>query len=538
MENEQSKKPVCLQERFPVDSKHIQADTNNPAIQLYGRRFYKDQTPVEYLAEFLMAFCYPKQELEKRGEYSFQIFFTIDEKGHSQYCYYPENRVALKLFAFFPSSKLDTRHSAHRDAYLDALKSIKSYIRGYSDERREEAVRLLQSLFVGFVGVAKNRTWVTHGFLPVSKALIAREVTWQHPAALKDKDVENWESSIKYFDENTRNFLGRGGELLFLQLANLFSTPQHPELSNILNDGEYYGHFENICLKELSKRLETNLRKILEEAVAPLTGLANLIETSLASYRLDSSTKQSNLGWVPSASRTESLLFAYEMDNICSANISELEKLDLLQMLCSMQILRSLCFQARRIDSVEATTPGFIGNYAWIASNPESHINEPIRQMGQSSFSRIDSMLYRAIQSPFLYQNGVQIKEKDIQNGHDNCFRHFRKTAKEIGLVMPRKGTGQRFVITSELLRFLVAALIPPRKRIRLTEFYNRAFAHYGLALGGQALANAFVWNSGKANNDGYTVPSSDADWIVEALRQGGFLVELSDAVSIVHNPG
>lgn len=147
-------------------------------------------------------------------------------------------------------------------------------------------------------------------------------------------------------------------------------------------------------------------------------------------------------------------------------------------------------------------------------------------------------MLYRAIQSPYLNQTDMQIKDKDVQNGHDNCFRHFRKTAKEIGLVMPRKGIGQRFVMTPELLRYLVAALIPPGKRIRLTEFYKRAFSHYGLALGGQALANAYVWNNGKSNTDGYILPSADADWIVEALRQGGFLVELSDAVSIVHNPG
>jgi hypothetical protein len=536
MENRKITTPICLLERFPANSEPIAADKINPAIQLYGRRFYKDQTPVEYLAEFLMAFASPKQEYERGGEYSFQIF--IANKGDRRhYCYYPENHVALKLFVFFPSSKLETRHSTHRDAYLDALKSIKSNIQGYSEEKREEAVRLLQSLFVGFVGVAKNRTWVTHGFLPVSHALLAREVTWKHPQALRDKDVEDWESSIKYFDENTRNFLGRGGELLFLQLANLFSNPKATELREIL-DKEAYSHFSNICITELSRRLEQNLRKILDEAVAPLTGLASLIEASLADYQLIPTNRQSNLGWVPAASRIESLLFAYEMDNICSANIGELEKLDLLQMLCSMQVLRSLCFQARRIDNVEASTAGFIGNYAWIASNPESYANEPVRQMAQSSFNRIDSMLYRAIQSPLLYQTDIPIREKDIQNGHDNCFRHFRKTAKEIGLVIPRKGAGQRFVITPELLRFLVAALIPPGKRVRLTEFYNRVFAHYGLALGGQALANAFVWNSGKTNTDGYTAPSSGADWIVEALRQGGFLVELSDAVSIVYNRG
>ena len=40
--------------RFPAyDEQQLEAaiDQKNPAIRLYGRRFYKDQTPVEYSAE-------------------------------------------------------------------------------------------------------------------------------------------------------------------------------------------------------------------------------------------------------------------------------------------------------------------------------------------------------------------------------------------------------------------------------------------------------------------------------------------------------
>ena len=32
----------------------------NPAIQLYGRRYFKDQSTVEYLSEMLLVFLSPK----------------------------------------------------------------------------------------------------------------------------------------------------------------------------------------------------------------------------------------------------------------------------------------------------------------------------------------------------------------------------------------------------------------------------------------------------------------------------------------------
>ncbi|MFP4280787.1 MAG: hypothetical protein ACLFQI_12420, partial [Halochromatium sp.] len=94
-----------------------------------------------------------------------------------------------------------------------------------------------------------------------------------------------------------------------------------------------------------------------------------------------------------------------------------------------------------------------------------------------------------------------------------------------------------RFVLHPSLLRFLVAALVKPGEYLRLTEFYKRVFAHYGIALGGEPLATAVAWSSGGAGERNYGLDVSTA-WVEEALQQGGFLIELSDAVSIVHNPG
>ncbi|WP_200387615.1 hypothetical protein [Thiocapsa imhoffii] len=509
------------------------ADLKNPAIRLYGRRFYKDQTPVEYLSEFLMVFASPKTE---DGEGVFQFNLYLDQV--SEPCYWPENRIALKLFTFFPTSKLETRHQIHRSEYLNAIDILKSKIIG-SQEQKDEAVRLIQSLFSGFVGVAKDRTWVTCTFLPAAAGLLSREVTWQHPYAIKEKHgpITDWDTASKYFDSNTRNFLGRGGELLYLQLASLFSRPISPSLGRVLERDEYE-HLAEITLQDRRKRLESALKFILEDAVAQLDQLSSFIETTLDHYETDKIKKPSYLAWVPVATETEAFLFASEMLNICESRLSSLEKLDLIRTLCLIQVMRSLCFQARRIDKIASNTVGFVGHYAWIVADPELAPGEPGRRLAEESYSEIEAILFRALRSPLLYVNGKPLKERDLSNGDDNCFRMFRKFGKEIGMVIPRNGRGQRFVLNAQLVRLLVASLLRPGERVRLSDFYQRAFSHFGLALGGEPMVIAREWSAHGAQSDEkhYSADIS-TDWIEETLQQGGFLIELSDAVSIVHNP-
>ena len=520
-----------IAKRFPQNGNT--EELSNPAIRLYGHRFYADQTPTEYLSEFLLVLSSPKNE-QNEGAYDISVYEEIDQE--KSFSYYSKNHVALKLFTFFPYSKLETRHRAHRQTYLDILKKIEECVVNDIKKDKEETVQLIQSLLNGFIGVSKNRTWVTYTFLPISSKLLAHEVTWEHPKAIKKKhEVIDWMSSKKFFDENTRNFLGRGGELLFLQLANLFSEHEHPEIKSMINRDEYK-HISKINLSELKKGLESNLKNLLEESVAPINQLIGLIEEKLDDYQLNENRKRLKLAWIPKASRIEALLFAIEMDNLCSSHLYALEKLELLQILVCMHVLRSLCFQARRIDEKTEKTPGFIGNYAWITCDPNSASDEPTRKIAQSSFTQIDAMLYRVLRSEILYRNGQKTSEKDLKNGDHNGHNHFRKFSKEIGLVIPIKGQGQRFTLNQNLLRFLVAALIKPGERVRLTVFYQRVFAHYGIALGGHELTTALTWIGHESGGTSYAVSSSTA-WIEEALQQGGFLVELSDAVSIVHNP-
>jgi len=214
--------------------------------------------------------------------------------------------------------------------------------------------------------------------------------------------------------------------------------------------------------------------------------------------------------------------------------LSSLEKLDLLQLLCCFQVLRSLCFQASRLEKPASKTFGFIGNYAWIVSNPESSVRAADRKMAQSCVNRIDAILYRVLRHKSLQANG---KTGSMREADEHGFKIFKKIAKQIGLIVPRKGGGERFVLNPFLIRFLVAALVKPGDYVPLNEFYNRVFAHYGIAIGGDPLVTAVDWSSGSSGEKSYGLDVSTG-WVEEALQQGGFLIELSDAVSIVHNPG
>jgi hypothetical protein len=531
-------------QRFPESMSGGRSSANeNPAIYLYGKRFYKDQTPVEYLAEFLLVFASPKKRyLLGENEVAYRGAFEFDIEENEP-CYYPKDKVALKLFSFFSSSKLETRHSAHHKAYMDSLDKLAEKIDGND---KKEATQLLQSLFNGFVGVSSNRTWVTHCFLPASASLLSREIDWLHSgkSGAKDQDLtwvydekiicnsplepksENCDI-IKYFVHDRHNFMARGGESLFLQLVNLFENINHDDI-NDLQESIYYGHLKSFLIN-IRKDVEADLSALLSSGTGSLNYAVDFVSDTLRGY--DINPNPATLGWIPSSSKVEALLFAVEIRNICSSGLGNLEKLDLLQILCCMQVLRTHCFQANRLDTAELMTDGFVGNYVWVAANENAPANDSLRKIAQESFKKMDNVLYRVLRNEVLPK----------PNKYDEATKHgydiFKKLAKDLGLVIPRQGQGTRFVLHQGLLRFLVAALIRPGERIRLNQFYQRIFAHYGIAIGGDQLKVALQWIGKESDSDTYAVASSST-WVEEALKQGGFLVELSDAVSMVTNPG
>lgn len=500
----------------------------NPALRLYGRRFHKDQTPLEYLAEFLLVFA------SKKGTNQTDSFrFNLDDDTDSLY-YWPEDRIALKLFSFFPSSKLSTRHPVHQKAYKEAIIELKNNIKA-SPESKEETVKLLQSLLTGFIGVSGDRTWTTNTFFPASTALLAREVDWLHTKA-KKAEIKEWGNTGNYFALDRHNFMARGGEVLFLQIVYLFSPEGQSELNTRLSDRYEYDHLSELRNDLLKNDLETELSEILLEDVEDLQDIVDFILKSLRNFTIpgkvlyeDKETRAS-LGWIPKTCAPEAYLFACELRNICKQKIGSFEKLQLLETLCCMQVLRTLCFEARFKEKPNMKANGFLGGYSWIVADPNATTKDGLHKIAQSSFEEIEEMLYRVLR---IDEN---TNENNLKEADRHGFKIFRKIAKTIGLVTPKSGSLQRFSLPPQLLRFLVAALVEPGKPVRLTEFYRRVFAHYGIALGDKAISTALLDKNNSFEQKNYVV-TPDTAWIEEALKQGGLLIELSDSISIVRNP-
>lgn len=524
--------------QFPKAAYKIEDDNKrkNLGLQIYGRRFLADQTPVEYLAEFLLVFNSAKSNSQNRkieaseenAVFGANSFCITDDTGY----YLPKTRLPLKFFSFFSQSKLETRHPLHQQAFSEALALLESKIdKTLSDYERQQLVQSLQILLSGFVGVANNRTWSTYSFMPITPSLLGREITWSHSS----KDYGSWEESSESFEVSRHNFMARGGEVLFLQIAYVFSNSEkvQTKLNQLKAKPCYKTHLEFDLLK-LQHELESQLKKLLTDETKSLEELSQFIETTLAEYDIpNKASNPASLATIPTEYIIEGFLFANELVNLLKSEISKLEKIELLQQLCVMQVLRSIMARSRQLDSDASITPSFYGNYTWIVSNRNALPNEPVRKLSEGSVNKSEEIIYRIIRASAKYL-GETLEEKDYKQIDKHSFDVFRKMAKNIEFVVPLTGSNQRFILTPSLIRLFVYSLIKPSERIKLTDFLQRIYAHFGIALEGEQLQEAIAWQLETSQD---TIMNVDISWVEEGLKQSGLLIELSDAVSIVINP-
>ncbi len=67
-----------------------------------------------------------------------------------------------------------------------------------------------------------------------------------------------------------------------------------------------------------------------------------------------------------------------------------------------------------------------------------------------------------------------------------------------------------------------------------LNSFQERLYQHYGIAVGGPLLNRAVRWTFPSQE---FALHSIEQSWFEEKLKATGFLIPLSDAVSLVQNP-
>lgn len=524
------------------DRKH--GEDCNPAIQLFGRRFFTDQTIAELLVEFLLVAASPKRIIDFLNESDIlpelALIRNWPEKTPLKYA--ANARLNLKLFAFLGASKLETRHEIHKEQYKKLIRLLKNpeNLVVPDDFDREEVLRTLEQLFLGFQGVGGKRTWCAQTFVPVSQYLLAGESIWRESKAHSQK-IESWKDAIKYFSHTQQLFLSRGGEVLYLQICNALRQ-NTTTIEHWTRENQKMGLSDNEKSPDwLHGKVCDGIRQILKGGQSGIEELASFIDTGVeAETAQDTDCDRSDdarytrCGWCPEDSWPEGYLFAVALVRLTHAAIDPMEKIALLELSCGIQLLRSLCAQSARYTPQSCEGVGHLG-YIWAISDPDGQ-HPVIKKISQRCVKKTEKMIYDAIREPEIHQRIVSLGWKDLYLDADKRYGHklFLKTAKTIGLIVPRQGPGARFVLTERLLRLLVMTVIRPGERVTYDSFKDMVFAHYGLALDSSRLCAACKWiGIGQITTIG-GVPDA---WVQRQLTASGMLIRLSDSCSMVKNP-
>ena len=519
----------------------------NPAIQLFGRRFYTDQSILEYLSEFLLVCHSPKSIGKNKSKSKFNtILPPWDELqcwDQEEIHYYPPVRLPLKLFAFLGVSKLDTRHTSHTEHYKLLIEKLKDVVNTDGTIEKQDMLRTLENLFLGFQGVGFDRTWCAQTFYPISSTLLIQETLWNDTQAKSyDKDL-TWDHMVsgfkKYFTVSQHRFLARGGELLYLQLCNAFRDRGfEPE--------KFFSEF-NFSKDErepesLYKSLESNLKKITGQAPPVLDQIALLIDgiDGFTTNETNSEDDSVACAWCPEESWPEGYLLAVELNRVCSALIDPVERIELLMLGCALHVLRSLCAQSVRYAKMEENKiddGGGLG-YAWIVSDPDGN-ERTLKHLSQRNLQVIQKIIQQALRCTDIEQTVKQLAKKTPESLYkeaDRRYGHklFVSLGKKLEMIIPQRGPGARFVFNDKIIRYLVLSLVRPGERTTYDDFKAALYNHYGIALDGIELQRATAWS------DLPQLQAAGVDmggWLVDMLKASGFLIHLSDACSLVTNP-
>lgn len=525
-------------------------DKTNPAMLLFGSRFYSDQSIPELLVELLLVTSSPKKigDLPLPPDQIFperQILLQWPDKQHLKYA--AKARINLKLFSFLGASKLETRHDSHREHYRELLSEMKGphYLQPGSVET-DEVLLTLENLFLGFQGVGGDRTWSAQAFIPVSKSMLAAETLWNETEARRN-NPHSWDQMLgkfhTYFSLNRHRFLARGGELLYLQICNALRQDIKTVQDWYSKSGVPFnkGEFDP---ERLHVQLQQQLTNVLTSCPPTIDRLADFIDTGIDA-RTTAVTDQVKEGerftecdWCPEESWPEGLLFAVELNRICSADIDPIKRIELMEIACAMQVLRSLFAQSARYVPWAKDAEQYAGpfRYVLVLSDPEGR-DKTVKQVSRRNVKTLQKLIFDAIRDPAIAaivartnKFDALYKEADTRYGH----KFFITLAKRLGLIIPRRGTGARFVLNELLLRYLVMALIPPGKRVTYETFKDMLFAHCGMAVDKNRIGSACQWSgTGQISS-----LASDTDtWLLNMLDEAGVLVRLSDSHSLVINP-
>ena len=517
----------------------IKNDEGFVAMNLFGNRFQPDQTELELLSEFLLILSSPKAIKYKNtvADQSFVIrdylppLDKIDEIFDSTLMYKPEYKINLKLFSILPNSSKAAPHKSHQAEYNYLQKELKKRLTICAPNipSPDTLSLILSNLYMGFIGIGENRDWVAQSFLPIHKEFLAGESIWKATKA-KKADIEDFQKALPFFEHKEHLFYARGGEIMYLQILSVLRKTKN-EIDNWVKDNK---EIENIDIIEtdpelIVKKLGEGFNKLLNEScpnsLGEIAKLINNLDPVVKESSYDEYTKYINMGWIPLESWTDGFLFIQVLLHIFEASFDMIEKLQMLQNACVLQVLRTMRNSTIRYYK-ELNLPCPFSNQ--IVIDPKS-IDVQFKEISNESLQSLRKGIKQAIE-----QKAKEIDFKgQLKNIHTKYGdKLYLRYAKRLNLVIPYSGGNEHYVLTKSLLTYLVATSIRPNNRVTLHTFLNIIRTRYGFVFDFDGISETSKYLNSKKQIT-REVPES---WLIEMLDESGFLISLSDGYSLVEN--
>lgn len=289
----------------------------------------------------------------------------------------------------------------------------------------------------------------------------------------------------------------------------------------------------------LHGELQRELGRLMDHCPQTVTDIAEFLdsgvepETAQATDNDDNEPRYVSAGYCPADSWPEGYLFAVELLRLCQADLDVIERLQLLEVACAMQVLRNLAIQSVRHCPSEhqVSWPG----YRIAVSAPDER-NPAVKRLSRHTAKMVEKLIYRAIRCDDVVLPDDPAEREKILKEADKRYggKLFVGLAKRIGLLVPRRGPGVRFTLNEQLLRLLVAITVPIGGRLTYDRFKELVEASYGLVFDGDGFTRASAWVDGT----GQPVVESGIDtWLLDMLDAAGLLIHLSDSCALVVNP-
>lgn len=494
-------------EMFPVN--YDKKKVTSLQSRLFGHRLKPSQSKYEYLLEFLQVAIAPKKN--SRTEQSYKEMFPVEENGIKDgLVYFPQSRIALKRFVFMPKSKLDGKAEVDKVAYEECIRIMEKSVQGGNPVSRKSSVSIVQNLLEGFSAVNQNRSWFDQNLLPICPEVILSEgmgvKSWR-----KKLDFQIGEADVdQKFDFHKYTYMCRGGEIYYLHLLSAIN--QFPEKANLI---------------------ETRLQEMIG-SFPQFSYLCNFVQKTWDDYMLvapeDKKTLSKELTVIPASYASRNEFTLSELSNFLNSKSHPFEKMEILANGIILQMLRMM-YLAAATDT---------DSNCWVVDvNCKGYESTETKKLAISAFNHNEEIickyLYRGLEE-LRTELGITDDQKAIMDAADDSYRLFRKLGKNIGIVIPAKGPGMRFSLSEDVIKFLVLAIIPPKKMITLDEFIDLLYAHFGIVIGPDQYRREMERGAVKTiGNLSFLEENKIA--FSQKLKECGFLRDLSDATAIVENP-